>query len=169
MTIAVRSLGGLVCEHCGYAVTPTPDDGLIECPACASRSFKRARAFERPTADIERVDVADGKPAWLPEAQARMTGKGPHLAWEEEGEVHAVPVAEGWAKIGRAECAEIRLDDPTVSRRHALVVRTEKGELKALDDRSLNGLFVNGRRVEWIALTDGDELEIGRFKLYVIT
>ncbi len=60
------------------------------------------------------------------------------------------------------------LDDPTVSRRHALVVRTEDGRLKALDDRSLNGLFVNGKHVEWTRSSDGDELEIGRFKLYVL-
>ena len=78
------------------------------------------------------------------------------------------PIAEGWLKIGRSGHADVCLDDPTVSRRHALVVRTETGALKALDDRSLNGLFVNGKHVEWTALADGDELEIGRFKLYVM-
>ena len=39
-----------------------------------------------------------------------------------------MPIAEGWAKVGRSGCADIRLDDPTVSRRHALVVRTEDGQ-----------------------------------------
>jgi pSer/pThr/pTyr-binding forkhead associated (FHA) protein len=48
------------------------------------------------------------------------------------------------------------------------VVLTEAGDLKALDDRSLNGLFLNGERVEWAPLADGDELEIGRYRLYVI-
>jgi pSer/pThr/pTyr-binding forkhead associated (FHA) protein len=47
-------------------------------------------------------------------------------------------------------------------------VLTEDGDLRALDDRSLNGLFVNGARVEWAPLADGDELEIGRFRLYVL-
>jgi pSer/pThr/pTyr-binding forkhead associated (FHA) protein len=56
----------------------------------------------------------------------------------------------------------------TVSRRHALIVRTPENELRALDDRSLNGLFVNGKRVDWTRLTDGDELEIGRYRLYVL-
>jgi pSer/pThr/pTyr-binding forkhead associated (FHA) protein len=37
-----------------------------------------------------------------------------------------------------------------------------------LDDRSLNGLYVNGERVDWAPLNDGDELEIGRYRLYVI-
>jgi hypothetical protein len=138
------------------------------CPACGGSSFKRARAFDRPTADIESVDVADTKPEWLESKRRELAGAGPQLLWEEAGEVHAMPIADGWAKVGRASCAEIRLDDPTVSRRHALVVRTEDGRLKALDDRSLNGLFVNGEHVEWTALADGDELEIGRFKLYVL-
>lgn len=168
MSIAVRGLGGLVCEDCGYAVSLTVDDAVPQCPACGGSSFKRARAFDRPTADIESVGVAESKPSWLPETRAELAGSGPYLAWEEAGEIKSVPIAEGWAKVGRSSCAEIRLDDPTVSRRHALVVRTEDGGLKALDDRSLNGLFVNGDHVEWTALADGDELEIGRFRLYVI-
>ncbi len=45
---------------------------------------------------------------------------------------------------------------------------TETGELRALDDRSLNGLFVNGERVDWAPLADGDELEIGRYRLYLL-
>jgi hypothetical protein len=168
MTIAVRGLGGLVCEGCGFAISITVDDSVPACPACGESSFKRARAFDRPTADIETVDVADTKPEWLDEARAEVRGLGPHLAWEESGAVRTTPIAEGWAKVGRSSCADIQLDDPTVSRRHALVVRTEDGRLKALDDRSLNGLFVNGDHVEWTALADGDELEIGRFKLYVL-
>ncbi len=168
MTIAVRGLGGLVCERCGYAVAPTVDDELSSCPACSANSFKRVRAFDRPTADIERVEVGDAKPAWLATARKRCVSAGPHLAWEDGGKVQEMPIAEGWAKIGRSSCADVCLDDPTVSRRHPLVVRTETGLLKALDDRSLNGLFVNGKHVEWTALSDGDELEIGRFKLYVL-
>jgi pSer/pThr/pTyr-binding forkhead associated (FHA) protein len=56
-----------------------------------------------------------------------------------------------------------------VSRRHALIVLTDTGDLRALDDRSLNGLFVNGERVDWSPLSDGDELEIGRYRLYVLS
>jgi hypothetical protein len=168
MTIAVRGLGGLVCEGCGYAISPTVDDNLPACPSCSGTSFKRMRAFDRPTAPLEKVEVGEARPEWLREARERCAGAGPHLAWEEAGEIKTVAIAEGWAKVGRSSGAEIRLDDPTVSRRHALIVLTEDGRLKALDDRSLNGLFVNGKHVEWAALADGDELEIGRFKLHVI-
>jgi hypothetical protein len=168
MTIAVRGLGGLVCEECGFKIAPTVDDSLPACPSCAGTSFRRARAFDRPTADIESVGVAEHEPQWLDAARERLAGSGPHLAWDEDGELRTAPIPEGWAKVGRSSGAEVCLDDPTVSRRHALVVHTEDGRLKALDDRSLNGLFVNGHHVEWTALADGDELEIGRFKLYVV-
>jgi len=60
------------------------------------------------------------------------------------------------------------MSDRRLSRRHALVVLTEDGDLRALDDRSLNGLFVNGERVDWAPLADGDELEIGRFRVHVL-
>jgi len=169
MTIAVRGLGGLVCGDCGYAISVTVDDAVPACPACGATSFVRARAFDRPTADIESVGVAERTPRWLAEARKKVEGSGPHLAWEDSGEVSTAAIQEGWAKVGRSSCADVCLDDPTVSRRHALVVRTEDGALKALDDRSLNGLFVNGKHVEWAALSDGDEIEIGRFKLYVLT
>jgi hypothetical protein len=168
MTIAVRGLGGLVCEGCGYAISITVDDAMPTCPACGETSFRRSRAFDRPTSDIESVEVARSRPTWLSQARDGVSGLGPHLAWEDSGEVKTLPIGEGWAKVGRSSCADVRLDDPTVSRRHALIVRTEDGHLKALDDRSLNGLFVNGEHVEWTALADGDELEIGRFRLYVL-
>jgi len=168
MTIAVRSLGGLVCETCGFAISPMVDDELTSCPGCSGQTFKRARAFDRPTTEIDRVEVAQSKPSWLASARARMESSEPHLTWEQEGKVNVTPIAEGWVRIGRSGHADICLDDATVSRRHALVVRTETGTLKALDDRSVNGLFVNGKHAEWTALEDGDELEIGRFKLYVI-
>ena len=55
-----------------------------------------------------------------------------------------------------------------MSRRHALIVKTESGDLRVLDDRSLNGLFVNGDQVEWSHLRDGDELAIGRYRLHLV-
>ena len=58
-------------------------------------------------------------------------------------------------------------DDPTVSRRHALIVRQADG-VRVLDDRSLNGVFVNGERVEWRVLKDGDEIVVGRYRLHFL-
>lgn len=79
-----------------------------------------------------------------------------------------IQVTEGWTRIGRSSVADIRLDDASVSRRHALIVLGERRSLRVLDDRSLNGVYVNGERVDWAALEDGDELRIGRFRLFVV-
>ncbi len=66
--------------------------------------------------------------------------------------------------VGRSPDCEIFLDDVTVSRRHATLVR--RGDRVTIDDQgSLNGTFVNRRRVESAPLEDGDELQIGKYKL----
>ncbi len=62
----------------------------------------------------------------------------------------------------------MRFDDPTVSRRHALIVRQPDG-VRLLDDRSLNGVFVNGTRVDGRTLSDGDEIIVGRYRLMFLT
>src|SRR5205809_882575 len=64
-------------------------------------------------------------------------------------------------------CGGARFARPTVSRRHALIVRQADG-VRVLDDRSLNGVFVNGERVEWRVLTDGDEIVVGRYRLHFL-
>jgi len=78
-----------------------------------------------------------------------------------------MPLMQEWTRIGRSLAADIRLDDPTVSRRHALVC-VQRDRVRVLDDRSLNGLFLNGERVEWHDLSDDDELVIGRYKLHFV-
>jgi hypothetical protein len=66
--------------------------------------------------------------------------------------------------IGRSPDCEIFLDDVTVSRRHATLVR--RGDRVTIDDQgSLNGTFVNRHRVESAPLEDGDELQIGKYRL----
>jgi len=66
--------------------------------------------------------------------------------------------------IGRRSDSDIFLDDVTVSRDHAILVR--RGEDFYLDDMgSLNGTYVNRRRIDSHRLTDGDELQIGKYKL----
>ena len=96
----------------------------------------------------------------------RAAGPGRYLAFEQDGGASS-PVSREWTRIGRSLAADIRFDDATVSRRHALVAN-EEGGVRVLDDRSLNGIQVNGRRVEWSPLTDGDELVIGRHALYFL-
>jgi pSer/pThr/pTyr-binding forkhead associated (FHA) protein len=106
-------------------------------------------------------------PAWLEETRAGLAGPGRYLAFEQDGRVVVCPVTREWTRIGRSLAADIRFDDATVSRRHALLAN-EEGGVRVLDDRSLNGIQVNGRRVEWSPLTDGDEVVIGRHVMYFL-
>ena len=66
--------------------------------------------------------------------------------------------------IGRSPEAEVFLDDVTVSRNHALLVRRRDG-LYIDDLGSLNGTYVNRRRIESHRLQNGDELQVGKYKL----
>ena len=77
------------------------------------------------------------------------------------------PLNQEWTRIGRSLAADVRFDDATVSRRHALVVSQAEG-VRVLDDRSLNGVYVNGERVEWAPLADGDEITIGRHAIFFL-
>ena len=66
--------------------------------------------------------------------------------------------------VGRRPDSDIFLDDVTVSRDHAVLVR--RGDEYHLDDcGSLNGTYVNRKRIESHKLADGDELQIGKYKL----
>jgi pSer/pThr/pTyr-binding forkhead associated (FHA) protein len=78
-----------------------------------------------------------------------------------------LPIPQGVLHIGRSTAAGLTLDDATVSRRHALIVHDEHGT-NVLDDRSLNGLVVGGRRVSAARLRDGDVIELGRVRLHYL-
>jgi len=107
-------------------------------------------------------------PEWLAEARSALVELGAYLAFDDGDRVHVMPVDEGWTRIGRSLAAHVRFDDPTVSRRHALIHRDGQSA-RVLDDRSLNGVFVNGERAEWHELADGDQIDIGRFQLYFMS
>ena len=107
------------------------------------------------------------RPAWLAQARESLTQPGRYLAYEESGRHVVTPLNQEWTRIGRSLAADVRFDDATVSRRHALVVSQPDG-VRVLDDRSLNGVYVNGKRVEWSNLTDGDEITIGRHAIYYL-
>ncbi len=107
------------------------------------------------------------RPAWLAEARDGLTVPGKYLAYEESGRQVVAALSQEWTRIGRSLAADVRFDDATVSRRHALVVSQADG-VRVLDDRSLNGVYVNGKRVEWSPLADGDEITIGRHRLFYL-
>jgi pSer/pThr/pTyr-binding forkhead associated (FHA) protein len=106
-----------------------------------------------------------------------------HLTREEQASVAALPAGsalliahsgpnagarflldEDVTKAGRHPNADIFLDDVTVSRQHAEFRRTQNG-FTVVDTRSLNGTYVNNDRVDSVTLRNGNEVQIGKFRL----
>ncbi len=166
--VTLAQPGSLACVGCGYSMSLTVADELPQCPNCGGEDFRRTSIFAPSKLNSDAVEVAAEAPEWLAEARAQIGRPGNYLAFEDDDGCAVIRLEPGWTRIGRSAAADLQFDDPTVSRRHALVVLTEAGGVRALDDRSLNGLFVNGERVEWAPLSDGDELEIGRYRVYLL-
>lgn len=164
--------GSFRCVGCGYMLALTGLDSLSPCPSCGGEDFARASLFN--TERIESRDATshgalmraagDDTDAAIQRARQQIELPGDYLCYEEGGEVRTLALAHEWTRIGRSLAADVRFDDPTVSRRHALIVRQPDG-VRVLDDRSLNGVFVNGERVEGRVLDDGDEIVVGRYRL----
>jgi len=167
-TGTLAGAGSFRCENCGFGVALHELDELPSCPHCQGGRFKRASIFGDHT-DAEPIGTHDvQRPRWLAEARDALVADGDYLAYEHGGRVCVVTLQDGWTRVGRSLAAHIRFDDPTVSRRHALIHR-ENGGARLLDDRSLNGVFLNGERMDWHELEDGDEILIGRFRLYYMS
>jgi predicted nucleic acid-binding Zn-ribbon protein len=158
--------GSFRCQGCGYLLTLTSLDALRDCPGCGGNDFVRASLFDSgPTLAGEPVAVETAaEREWVEQAREELSRPGEYLLFEDGDSTRVVPLTREWTRIGRSLAADVRFDDPTVSRRHALVVRQADG-VRVLDDRSLNGVFVNGERVEWRELKDGDEIVVGRYRL----
>ena len=86
---------------------------------------------------------------------------GRYLAIEDGDEVVVIEVsADAALRLGRSAAADVMLEHLSVSRRHAVVVLRDE-EVAILDDRSLNGVLVNGERVREATLQHGDEVRLG--------
>lgn len=98
--------------------------------------------------------------------RARAAGRFPkptpgcHLAIEDGDDVVLVSLDRPVLHLGRSPSADIVVDHSTVSRRHA-VLSAQDGHTVLLDDRSRNGVLVNGERVGRAVLHDGDVIHLG--------
>jgi FHA domain len=120
-------------------------------PAPASLECEAPTLVTRSGALLHRVRAAA--------AAVWRLAPGRYLAIPDGGDVVVLPLGR-LTRIGRRATSDIVLDDSTVSRRHALVL--DRGGWPVIaDDRSLNGVFVNGRRVQEARLVHGDEVRIG--------
>ena len=172
--------GSFRCEGCGFKIALHELDEVPGCPQCGGRKFKRASIFMSradalpgelhppATRELESLPDLEPTPDWVDEAREALVVNGDYVAFERDGRSHVVPLQDGWTRVGRSLSAHIRFDDPTVSRRHALIHRDAAGA-RVLDDRSLNGVYLNGAKVDWHELEDGAQIAIGAFTLYFMT
>ncbi len=168
--------GTFSCVGCGSQVSLEHLDALPECQRCGSSRFRRSSIFDPPsdsselrgrTVEFLATDERPPAPEWLDQAREELPGSGRFLVCMDP-ELEVFELEEGWNRIGRSASADVRLDDPSVSRRHALIVWEAGEDLRVLDDRSLNGIWLNGAFVDWGTIADGDELLIGRYRLFLL-
>jgi FHA domain len=101
------------------------------------------------------------------EARALPPGPGGWLVWCDQIGVNLTQVGAETI-IGRSFSAAARIEDSAVERWHARV-RRGRGRVRVVDDRSLNGVYVNGQRIDGAAdLHDGDRLRVGRTELVYV-
>jgi hypothetical protein len=138
----------LACPQCG---STNPADGNF-CSACGA---SLAEADAHTQSHVAMVGPPpEGEVAML--VVVRGANAGSRFALTE-------PVTT----IGRHPDSDVFLDDVTVSRRHAEVRRGMVG-LEIADAGSLNGTYVNGERIEVVPLSEGDQLQIGKYRLVVV-
>jgi hypothetical protein len=146
------------CPECGFVNA----EGANYCQKCGAFLGERGTGGSDTTEVYQVGETGELKPVDLEE----VTGEGATLVIRSGGgrSGEAFTLSGERLAIGRSPDAEIFLDDVTVSRNHALLVRRRDG-LYIDDLGSLNGTYVNRRRIESHKLTNGDELQVGKYKL----
>jgi hypothetical protein len=140
----INSPGANFCQKCGAHLTVDEEHGDQ-----TTITYQVGETGELKPVDLERVSAEGG-------ALVIRSGGG------RAGESFAIEGER--TTIGRSPDANVFLDDVTVSRNHALLVRRRDG-LYIDDLGSLNGTYVNRRRIESHKLEHGDELQVGKYKL----
>src|SRR3954462_10521546 len=162
------------CPARATRANPPTDRPLMHCPECGFVNAEGANYCQKcgsylgdvtegdTTVTYQLDETGELKPVDLEPGVAEGAALVIRSGGGRSGESFAV--AGERMTIGRSPEAEVFLDDVTVSRNHALLVRRRDG-LYIDDLGSLNGTYVNRRRIESHKLVDGDELQIGKYKL----
>lgn len=144
------------CPNCGAEIP----QGTSTCPRCG------VHLETDPT--IAYVPVPGSHPAFSPEEAEHLGGIAGYALVVERGPRAGMTfvLGEGTTTVGRHPESDIFLDDITVSRHHCRFV-LGGSDLVLEDSGSTNGTYVNGARVDRVALSPGDDVLIGRFHLIV--
>jgi pSer/pThr/pTyr-binding forkhead associated (FHA) protein len=147
------------CPECGF----DNPDGANYCQKCGAY-VGRPEGADEPTTMTYRVDeTGEYQPIDIDEAVDKV-GAGLVIRSGGGRAGESFTIEDERVSIGRTPDAGVFLDDVTVSRNHALLVHRQDGYY--IDDLgSLNGTYVNRRRIESHKLEDGDEIQIGKYKL----
>ena len=148
----------LHCTECGFV----NGEGANYCQRCGALLPRAEGSGDPATATYRIGETGELVPVELGE----VTAHGPAFVIRAGGGRvgESFPVDGERMSIGRRPDSEVFLDDITVSRDHALLIH--RGEDWYLDDcGSLNGTYVNRSRIESHHLQEGDEVQIGKYKL----
>jgi FHA domain-containing protein len=146
------------CPECGFANA----DGANYCQRCGAFMGGSEPGTGDSTATYMIGETGDFEDVPIEAVTAHGAALVIRAGGGRAGEVF--PLERARLTVGRRPDSDVFLDDVTVSRDHAVVVK--RGEHYYLDDcGSLNGTYVNRRRIESQRLNDGDELQIGKYKL----
>ena len=149
-------MSNIYCQECGF-LNPEAANYCARCGALLVKEDGGTEATQTFTAE-----EGDDAPA---DALEDLGITGPALVVRSGGgRAGETFHPEGETTIGRSPDCGIFLDDVTVSRKHAVVAERD-GAFLVEDQGSLNGTFVNRKRVESAQLEDGDELQIGKYRL----
>jgi hypothetical protein len=152
------------CAQCGGEL-PT---GARFCPTCGLPVVGAEPGDPGPEHTTASIDVGAFDPSHDPGSMpALVAGTGMLVVVRGPGAGSRYLLDRDETTIGRHPDAHVLLDDVTVSREHARVLRIPSG-FSVGDLASLNGTYVNGERIEDRALVTGDELQVGRFKLLFV-
>jgi hypothetical protein len=148
-------LSHIYCQECGFQNS----EAANYCARCGALLVKDEGGTE--TTQTFTPEDSD-EPA---EALENLGVQGPALVVRSGGgRAGEMFPLDGETTVGRSPDCGIFLDDVTVSRKHA-VLRERDGNFFIEDQGSLNGTFVNRKRVESAQLDDGDELQVGKYRL----
>jgi pSer/pThr/pTyr-binding forkhead associated (FHA) protein len=148
----------MFCVKCGHS---NPESGIF-CARCGERLEKSQPAGETtvglPVVDEDNEEEIEFTAPALEKGSAMLViKKGPDAGM-------SFTISRQKISIGRHPESDIFLDDITVSRRHA-EIRREEGKFGLIDTGSLNGTYLNRERIESAELNNGDEIQIGKFRL----
>jgi hypothetical protein len=142
--------GANYCQKCGAFIGGAAEHGRAEGGAGQTATYRVGETGDFIPVEIDDVTGPGGAALVIRSGGGRV------------GE--SFPLEGDRLSIGRRPDSDVFLDDVTVSRDHALLVRRSGGWF--LDDLgSLNGTYVNRRRIESHRLADADELQVGKYKL----